>query len=257
MIDALGNPQSILLVGGTSEIGRATLDRIAESGRLRRIILAGRDPEGLEKVASDFRARGIDVTTQSVDLADPASVQSFTDWIGAGELGDLDAALLLSGVLPDAERGARDPAYAAEVIQVNATGPIAIGTALAQVFREQGRGALVAMSTVAAERPRADNYLYGASKVALDAWANGLADALAGSAVRVVVIRPGMVRTRMSAGLPEAPMTVDPEVVADAIAASLRGGPVTVWVPGPVRYLMSGLRHLPRPVFRKVAERRG
>lgn len=257
MIDALGNPQSVLLIGGTSEIGRAILHRLAEAGRLRTVVLAGRDRAAMSVVAGEIEGIGASVEIADVDLADPASVALFSERVMAGELGEMDVAVLASGVLPDTDRGAKDPGYAAEVIQVNATGPISIGTALLRRFQAQGRGVLVAMSTVAVERPRADNYLYGASKAALDAWANGAADALVGSGVRIVVIRPGMVRTRMSAGLPEAPMTVDADVVADAVAGALASGPVTVWVPGPVRYLMSGLRHLPRPVFRKIAASRG
>jgi decaprenylphospho-beta-D-erythro-pentofuranosid-2-ulose 2-reductase len=127
---------------------------------------------------------------------------------------------------------------------------------VAQRFRKQGRGVLVVLSSVAAERPRKDNFFYGAAKAGLDAWANGLADELAGSGVRVLVVRPGMVRTRMSAGLPEAPMTTDAAVVADVVAKNLVNGPTTIWVPAQLQVLMSGLRHLPRPVFRKIVSSR-
>ena len=83
-----------------------------------------------------------------------------------------------------------------------------------------------------------------------------IADALADEPIRILVVRPGMVRTRMSAGHKEAPFTCDPEDVAEAVAKNLRGGPVTVWVPAQLRYMMSGLRHAPRPVFRRVSKMR-
>ena len=83
-----------------------------------------------------------------------------------------------------------------------------------------------------------------------------VADALVGSGVRVLVVRPGKVRTRMSADSPDAPLTCDKEDVAAAVATHLTRGPTTIWVPAPLQFFMSGLRHLPRPVFRKVAERR-
>ncbi len=233
----------MLLVGGTSEIGLAIVREL--SGRLQRVILAGRDQAGLEQAAAEFGDAG---QTVALDLTKPdtwtAAVESaFAD-------SDVDVVILAAGMLGDNDT---DPALMA---QINYVGPIAVGTAAVERLRRQGHGVLVVLSSVAAERPRADNYLYGSTKAGLDAWANGLADALVGSGVRVLVVRPGMVRTRMSAGSPEAPMTCEKEDVARAVAKNLVNGPVTIWVPAPLQFLMSGLRHLPRPVFRKVAAQR-
>lgn len=245
MIDSLGKPQSVLLVGGTSEIGLAILQGL--SGRLQRIVLAGRDTAGLQLAATQFD--GTDVKVVPLELTDPTTFDPAVS--AAFDLGDIDVVVLAAGML-----GSNDtnPALMA---QVNYAGPMAVGTKAVQRMRAQGHGVLVVLSSVAAERPRADNYLYGSTKAGLDAWANGLADALVGSGVRVLVVRPGMVRTRMSADSTEAPLTCEKQDVARAVAKHLVQGPTTIWVPAQLRVLMSGLRHLPRPVFRKVAERRG
>jgi decaprenylphospho-beta-D-erythro-pentofuranosid-2-ulose 2-reductase len=120
-------------------------------------------------------------------------------------------------------------------------------------LRAQGAGTLIVLSSVAAERPRAGNPVYGAAKAGLDALAQGLADATAGTGVRVLVVRPGFVRTRMTAGLPVAPMAVSAAEVADATVRALAGHAHTVWVPGRLRYVFAVLRHLPRSIFRRLA----
>jgi decaprenylphospho-beta-D-erythro-pentofuranosid-2-ulose 2-reductase len=119
-------------------------------------------------------------------------------------------------------------------------------------LRAQGHGTLVVLSSVAAERPRGANFPYAASKAAVDAYAQGLGDALAGTGVHVLVVRPGFVHTHMTAGLKPAPLATTPEAVADAVADGLRRGAHTVWAPPRVRWLMAILRHLPRSVFRRL-----
>ena len=108
------------------------------------------------------------------------------------------------------------------------------------------------MSSVAGDRARRTNFVYGSTKAGLDAFAQGLGDALHGSGARVLVVRPGFVRTRMTQGLPEAPMTIDPAHVAAIIVGALRKGRETVYAPGPLRFVMMGLKSVPRPVFRKL-----
>jgi decaprenylphospho-beta-D-erythro-pentofuranosid-2-ulose 2-reductase len=110
----------------------------------------------------------------------------------------------------------------------------------------------VVLSSVAAERARKANFIYGSSKAGLDAFAQGLGDSLQGTGVHVMVVRPGFVDTKMTHGLEKAPLSTTPEAVADAIITGLRRGSHTVWAPGAFRYVMSGLRHVPRPLFRKL-----
>ena len=117
----------------------------------------------------------------------------------------------------------------------------------------QAHGTLIVLSSVAAERPRRSNFVYGASKAGLDAFAQGLGDALAGTGVDVMVVRPGFVRTKMTAGLKPAPLSTTPDAVAGAIVDGLRRGAHTVWVPPALRSVMSIVRHLPRPLFRRLS----
>ena len=253
MINSLGDVQSILVVGGTSEIGICTVLEIGERKHLRRIILAGRDSVALSKQSSEFVRKfpDADVVIAVIDLLESGAIHQKIDALF--EQFQIDVVLLTAGVLPEMDDIMVDPATTVNSAKVNFLGQLEAGTSALAGFRKQGSGVLVVVSSVAVERPRRDNYVYGAAKAGLDAWANGAADALVGSGVRVVVVRPGMVRTRMSHMLPEAPMACDPEDVARAIRKNLTKGPVVVWVPGKIRWLMMILRHLPRPIFRRLS----
>ena len=252
-MDSLGNVQSVLLVGGTSEIGHAILTRLAQGNRLQRIVLLGRNEQALETVAQRWRDAGVETSVVVADLAAEIDVPVLTS--RCFESGDIDVVIMAAGITRDSEVES-DAELVRRVAMVNFVSQMQLGTELVQRLRLQGHGALVVLSSVAVERPRADNYVYGATKGGLDAWANGLADALIDEPIRILVVRPGMVRTRMSIGHKEAPFTCDPEDVAEAVAKNLRTGPITVWVPPQLRILMSGLRHAPRPVFRKASKMR-
>ena len=130
--------------------------------------------------------------------------------------------------------------------------PVVVGTVLANHMRGQGHGVIVALSSVAGERARRSNYVYGSTKAGLDAYFSGLADSLVGSGVSVLVVRPGFVRSKMTGGLRAAPLAATPEAVAEAMVAGVRRGRNTGWVPGALRWVMSGLRHTPRAIFRKL-----
>jgi decaprenylphospho-beta-D-erythro-pentofuranosid-2-ulose 2-reductase len=146
-----------------------------------------------------------------------------------------------------------DPNLAVQIATTNYTGAVSSGLHVARRLRQQGHGSLVVISSVAGDRARRSNYVYGSTKAGLDAFAQGLGDALQGSGAHVMVVRPGMVRTRMSAHMAEAPMTCDADDVAKAAAKAAVRGPTTVWVPGKLRFVMSALRHLPRPLFRRLS----
>jgi len=119
-------------------------------------------------------------------------------------------------------------------------------------MRAQGHGTLCVFSTVAGERPRRSNFVYGSSKAGLDAFAQGLGDSLVGTGVNVVVVRPGFVHTKMTQGLDAAPLATTPEKVAEATLEGIAKGAHTVWAPPALRYVMSVLRHVPRPIFRRL-----
>ncbi|MDQ8705807.1 decaprenylphospho-beta-D-erythro-pentofuranosid-2-ulose 2-reductase [Streptomyces sp. LHD-70] len=249
MKDAFGTPQSLLVLGGSSEIALATARRLV-ARRTRTVHLAGRTGPALESAAAELRDMGAEVHTHAFDALDPDRHEE-----AIGKLftaGDIDLVLLAFGILGDQERDEGDPLAAVRVAQTNYTGAVSAGLVCAAALRRQGHGSLVVLSSVAGERARRANFIYGSSKAGLDAFAQGLGDALHGSGVHVMVVRPGFVRSRMTAGLREAPLATTPEAVAEAIEGGLRRRAEVVWVPGALRWVMSALRHVPRPVFRRL-----
>jgi len=249
VIDALGSVGSLLLVGGTSDIAVATARRYLRERPLR-IVLAARDTPRRAAVAEELRAAGATVETVDFDADDPTSPARMVAEATAG--GDIDVAVVAFGQLGDAERLRTDAAAVADLARVNYVAPTVVGTELANRMRAQGHGVIVALSSVAGERPRASNYVYGSTKAGMDAFYSGLGDSLAGTGVSVLVVRPGFVRSKMTAGLPDVPLSTTPEAVAEAIVAGVRSGRHTIWVPGAMRWVMSGLRHTPRAIFRRL-----
>lgn len=250
MINAVGDAQSVLIVGGTSDIGLAVVTRYARGSRLERVVLAGRVGERLDAAERSVAGLGAETTTVALNNDDIAGHESSLATAFAG--GDIDVVILAAAVLGDQERAEHDGDYAAAIVTTNVTGPVSIATRVVEHLRRQGHGTLVVLSSVAGERPRRSNYVYGATKAGLDAFAAGLSDALAGTGVHVLVVRPGFVRSKMTEGLKPAPFATTPEAVADAVFDGVRSGRQVVWVPGLLRWVMAALRHLPRPVFRRI-----
>jgi decaprenylphospho-beta-D-erythro-pentofuranosid-2-ulose 2-reductase len=241
----------ILLVGGSSEIGLAIVRRLAAEGPVRPFLL-GRDRGRLESAVTALAADG--VPGAEFELVDADHLAEHADAVARAfaRMGTVDLVVLAVGVLGAQEGLDANRAQALEVMRVNFVGTGSLLIECLERLRELGRGTLVVLSTVAAERPRAGNAIYGAAKAGLDALAQGLADATAGSGVRVLVVRPGFVRTRMTAGLDPAPMSTSPEAVAEATVRGLGGRAHTVWVPGRLRWVFAVLRHLPRPIYRRL-----
>ncbi|MGH9067590.1 MAG: SDR family NAD(P)-dependent oxidoreductase [Acidimicrobiales bacterium] len=251
MNDAFSSPQSVLVLGGTSEIARATVLALV-ARRARTVVLVGRDSEGLEEAAGEARAAGApNVSTEILDIADIGRHEEVINRLFADRDG-FDLVVMAVGVLGDQATDERDPVAAAGVISTNFTGPAAACLVVADRLRDQGRGTLVVMSSVAGERVRRANFVYGSSKAGLDGFAQGLGDALAGSGARVMIVRPGFVHTRMTAGMDAAPLATTADAVAAAIVAGLAKGADVLWVPASFRAVMSVTRHLPRAVFRKI-----
>ncbi len=250
MQDALGAVQSVLVLGGGSDIGRATAQALV-ARRTRRVVLAGRDPEALQPAVDALRNAGAE-TAEAVafDALDTVSHPGFVNDVFAH--GDFDLVLLSFGVLGDQSLAENDPKHALEVIHTNYVGAVSVAIPIAQRLRTQGHGTLAVLSSPAAERGRRANFVYGSSKAGLGTFAEGLGDALVGTGARVMVVIPGFVKTKMTDGLQPAPFATTPEAVAKAIVGGLRSGAETVWVPPIVRWVMAVVRLLPRPVFRKL-----
>jgi decaprenylphospho-beta-D-erythro-pentofuranosid-2-ulose 2-reductase len=251
MQDAVGGVQSVLVLGGGSEIAHATLRRLVAQ-RTRTVVLAARRPDELGDVVAELRRLGATrVETAAFDATDTASHDAFIDRIFAS-VGDVDLALVAFGVLGDQAEAERDGQAAAEIARVNYLGAVSVGVPLAARLRTQGHGLIVALSTVAGERVRRSNFVYGSSKAGFDGFFQGLGDSLVGTGARVMIVRPGFVHTKMTTGLEPAPLATTPEAVADAIVHGIERGREVIWVPPALRYVMSGLRHVPRALFRKL-----
>ncbi|MYZ09666.1 decaprenylphospho-beta-D-erythro-pentofuranosid-2-ulose 2-reductase [Streptomyces sp. SID2999] len=249
MSAACGPPQSLLVLGGTSEIALATARRLI-ARRTRTVWLAGRPGPALDRAAGRLAALGADVRTVAFDALDPESHEAVLGKVFAE--GTVDMVLLAFGVLGDQARDEREPLRAVRVAATNYTGAVSAGLVAAGALQDQGHGSLVVLSSVAAERARRSDFIYGSSKAGLDTFAQGLGDALYGTGVQVMVVRPGFVRTARTAHLAPGPLSTTPEQVAAAVELGLRRGSETVWVPGALRPVMSLLRHAPRTLFRRL-----
>lgn len=249
MIDALGNPRSVLLLGGTSDIGLATVERLSPERPLA-VTLAARPGPRRDAAVDRLHRRGHEVRTVDFEALDlDAHGRVVEESFAAG---DVDVTVLAFGVLGDNEENWQDAAAATRVATVNYTAPVNLGVLLAEKLKLQGHGVLVALSSVAGERARRSNFVYGSSKAGFDAFFTGLREALRPSGVRVVVVRPGFVTTKMTEGLKAAPLSVTAEQVAEVTVDAVRTGKETVWAPEPMRWVMSALRHVPAPVFRRL-----
>ncbi len=248
MQNALNEPQTILLLGGTSEIGRAIVDQLL-SPTARTLVLACRRPDDAQP--ERFAQAGLDVVVRHFDAAATETHADFVRAVAADH-GDIDVAIVAFGVLGSQADFDDDPHAAAQAVHVNYTGAVSTCLALAGQMRRQGHGHIAVLSSVAGERGRASNFVYGSSKAGLDTFAQGLGDSLAGTGVGVTVIRPGFVHSRMTRGMRSAPFATTPRVVGALAAEGIRTGKHTVWTPGVLRYVFIVLRHLPRPVFRRL-----
>ncbi len=251
MKDALGQVQSVLVLGGGSDIALATCRKLVQQ-RAARVVLAARKPEACDGAAAELKTAGAsEVHTVAFDATDLASHEAFVRTT-FDRFGDFDVVLVAFGVLGDQERAEHDAAAALETVQTNYTGVVSVTVPLVERLRAQGHGTLVLLSSVAGERVRRSNFVYGSSKAAVDGYYQGLAASLAGSGVRVTIVRPGFVHTKMTEGLEAAPLSTTPEHVADAIVHAIARGTEVVWVPAALRYVMIVLRHTPRAVFRRL-----
>jgi decaprenylphospho-beta-D-erythro-pentofuranosid-2-ulose 2-reductase len=248
--NALGEPQTIVLLGGTSDIGLAIV-RALVSAATTTVVLAVRRPDSVDVSALHLGGRDVTVDVVPFDAVDTASHQTLIDDLAARH-GDLDVVIVAFGQLGEQSDLDNDAAAAAALVQVNFAGAVSASMATAARFRAQGHGQLVVLSSVAGERVRKANFVYGSTKAGLDGFAQGLGDSLAGSGASVLVVRPGFVHSSMTAGMKAAPFATTPEAVATATVSALRAGRRIVWVPGILRVMFSVLRHLPAPIWRRM-----
>jgi decaprenylphospho-beta-D-erythro-pentofuranosid-2-ulose 2-reductase len=251
MKDALGSVESVLVLGGGSDIAQATVDKLV-ARRAKRVVLAARNPDSLADYSRALESHGASkVEALKFDALDTSSHAAFIEDV-FNVHGSFDLILVAFGVLGDQTVDENDPASAVNVIESNFTGAASVLLHASARLRKQGHGTIVVLSTVAAERARAANYIYGSSKAGLDAFCQGLGDSLVGSGVSLMIVRPGFVTTKMTAGMETKPMATDADSVANVIIDGLAKGREIVWAPGKLRYVFAVMRHLPRPIFRKI-----
>jgi decaprenylphospho-beta-D-erythro-pentofuranosid-2-ulose 2-reductase len=249
MNNAAREAQHIVLLGGTSDIGVAIVTA-ALSPTTRAVTLGCRDVAAGEAVAAGLRRTDLAVDVVPFDGDVVASHAPFVA-AAAARHGDVDLAIVAFAQLGGADV-ARDPVAAAELAAVNFAGNVSAIIALAEQMRRQGHGDLVVLSSVAGERVRAANPVYGGTKAGIDGFCQGLGDGLAADGVHLLVVRPGFVHSSMTAGMPAAPFATTPDAVAADTLVALRRDRRMVWSPGVLRYVFSVLRHLPGPVWRRL-----
>ncbi len=237
----------VMLLGGTSEIGLAILAALGAPATTQ-VILAGRDEQRLEAAGKELPYQ---VRTVRYDAVEVGAHQALVDAVFAE--GPLDLVISAAGILIPQAEAEQDVSRAATMVETNFTGHVTTLLAVAARMRARGQGTIVVLSSIAAVRPRKANFVYGAAKAGLDAFARGLADSLDGSGVRVVLIRPGFVTGRMTAGMPPAPLATTPQKVGAATAAALRRRRAAVWVPAPLAGMALALRIVPRPLWRRIS----
>jgi decaprenylphospho-beta-D-erythro-pentofuranosid-2-ulose 2-reductase len=250
MINAVGVPQSLLLLGGTSDIAMAVARGYAARTTSLRVVLAARPSGRRDEAVAELEGLGCRVRALDFDALDTGSHAGVVE--AAAAEGDLDVSVVAYGLLGSNEDAWTDVDLAVELARTNYVAPVESGVVLAAQVRRQGHGVIVALSSVAGERPRRSNFVYGSTKAGFDAFYVGLGEALRPLGGRVVVVRPGFVSSKMTDGLDPAPLSVTPAEVAEAVLRTVDSGGEQVWVPRAIRPVMSALRHLPRPVFRKL-----
>ncbi len=244
-----GGAGVVVIFGGRSEIGAELATRLAAS---RTVVLAARGADRLDEQVAMVRAAGArGVRAMEFDADDLSSHQPLVQRLVA-EFGRIDTAVLAFGVLGEQSRAETDPAHAIAIVHTDYVAQISLLTVLASAMRAARCGTLVVFSSVAGIRVRRANYVYGSAKAGLDGFACGLADSLHGSGVRVLIVRPGFVIGRMTAGMDPAPFSSTPAQVAEATARAMERRRGTVWVPWALRPAFAVMRMLPQSIWRRL-----
>ncbi len=252
MRNAFGQPQSVLVLGGTSEIALRVVERLV-AARAKTVVLAGRNESGLTSAAEALKEKGAEkVTTLTFDAGDPSNAQSVINQAFDAAGGEIDLVLIAVGLLGNQTKLDDDPAATAEMITVNMTWPAAAMAALRPRLISQGTGHVAVFSSVAGVRVRRSNLAYGATKAGLDGFTLGYAESLRSYGIKVQTIRPGFVRTKMTEGLDEAPFTTDVDQAADTIVKGLSASSTVIWSPPVLQGVFLILKNLPAAIWRRM-----
>jgi decaprenylphospho-beta-D-erythro-pentofuranosid-2-ulose 2-reductase len=241
----------VLLVGATSAIAVHLARGLAAQGAS--LYLTGRDLARLDAIVADLRVRGAaQIVTETLDLRDTDALTGVAARAAAA-LGGLDTAIVAAGTLPDQTAIDADPALLLDAMQINATGAMLVLGAAAARFEQQGHGRLVAIGSVAGDRGRAVNAVYGAAKGALEIYSSGLRQRLRRRGVGVLLVKPGFVDTPMTASFKKGALWATPETVAADILRAMDRGRSVVYTPWFWRWIMLIIRHIPEAVFVRLS----
>lgn len=247
--------KSIIIIGATSGIAEHCARLWAKDAQAD-FCLVGRDGGKLDRIAADLRVRSPGATVRVLvggteEFIDPAAIVSMVDSIASD--GAMDIVLIAHGSLPDQGSCQADLAIANEALQTNGVSPVLFAEGFARHMQAAGRGTLAIIGSVAGDRGRKSNYVYGAAKGLVSRYAQGLQHRLAGSGVAVVLVKPGPTATAMTAHLAQQGAKLAPvEAVAEAIVAGIAKGKPVVYAPGRWALIMMVIRHLPAFVFNRM-----
>lgn len=242
--------QGVVIIGATSAIAQAISRVLATRGA--RLFLVARARDRLGAVAADLAVRsGKDMQTYCLDINE---VSSHEMMFAAAEkaLGVVDAVVVAHGTLPDQKACEISPELTLSELATNATSTIALLTLVANRFEAQGKGYIVVLSSVAGDRGRQSNYVYGTAKGAATIFLQGLRNRLQGKGVKVITVKPGFVDTPMTAGFKKNFLWVKPDAVGRAIVQAVEKGREVVYVPWFWRYIMIIIKAIPEAFFKRL-----
>lgn len=241
----------VLIIGATSAIAEATARHFADAGDA--LFLVGRRADRLQAIAADLGVRGAaHVGFHPMDINDLDQHTSILE-MAEKVLGGIDTVLIAHGTLANQKACQRDPQLAVQELSTNAVSTIALLTPLANRLEKQGFGTLAVISSVAGDRGRESNYVYGSAKAAVDAFLEGLRQRLHKAGVRVITIKPGFVDTPMTEAFKKGILWASPEHVSNRIYRSLnKNGLDVVYTPFYWRYIMLIVRLMPRMIFKAI-----
>lgn len=244
--------QSIFISGASSAMAQAYARRHASLGA--RFYLLARSADKLEVIKQDLLVRGAQsVVTQVVDMAETQNYAAIVDK-AVSALGAIDIALLAQGVMYKQEDLQNNTALIRGMYQVNLLSAIELLSALANYFEQQKKGSLLVISSVAGDRGRQSNYVYGATKAALSVFTDGLRNRLHRHGVTVVTVKPGFVDTPMTQDLEKGgPLWATPEKIAEDMDKTIAKGGAVLYTPWFWRYIMLIIKHIPEFIFRKMS----
>ena len=252
MKNGVGVAQNIVLFGGTSEIGQAILRRVVKPG-VSRLVLVSRDIDAANRVSQELVGSHpeLDVHHVRYEASDASSMEHVVAEVAAS-IGDIDVAIVAQGLLNEGANYYENPSALIDMVNVNFTGEMVLLYAIASRMRSQGYGKIVVLSSVAGERVRRGNPVYGATKAGIDGFSLALDHELEGTGASVLVVRPGFVATKMTTGMKKVPFSTNPETVAKIVEKAISSDKKIVWAPSPLHWMFFILKNIPIAMWRRL-----